>query len=118
VRSAVSDIETQRARNYEMFSRKQDDLEKYIFLQSLLNRNEILFYDLLRHHQPEMLPIVYTPTVGKACTLFSHITREYRGIYVSPDNIGDIDRIFGDVALPEVRSRRSSGRLLTFFARA
>lgn len=103
VRSAVSDIETQRARNYEMYRRKQDDLEKYIFLQSLLNRNEILFYDLLSHHLAEMLPIVYTPTVGKACAMFSHITREYRGIYVSPDNIANIDQILSDVAMPEVR---------------
>jgi malic enzyme len=98
VRCAVSDIETQRARNYEMFCRKQDDLEKYIFLQSLLNRNEVLFYDLLCHHLAEMLPIVYTPTVGKACAMFSHITREYRGIYVSPDNIANIDRILRDAA--------------------
>ncbi|HSP16631.1 MAG TPA: NAD-dependent malic enzyme [Thermoanaerobaculia bacterium] len=103
LRSCVSDIETQRARNYEMYSRKQDDLEKYIFLQSLLNRNEILFYDLLCNHLEEMLPIVYTPTVGQACTMFSHITREYRGVYISPDNIGDIDRIFQEVSLPEVR---------------
>ncbi len=103
VRSAVSDIETQRARNYEMFRRKQDDLEKYIFLQSLLNRNEILFYDLLCHHLTEMVPIVYTPTVGKACAMFSHITREFRGIYISPDNIANIDQIFREVALPDVR---------------
>ena len=103
VRSAVSDIETQRTRNYEMYKRKQDDLEKYIFLQSLLNRNEILFYDLLCHHLAEMLPIVYTPTVGKACTLFSHITREYRGLYVSRDNIANIDQILRDVAMPDVR---------------
>lgn len=103
VRSAISDIETQRVRNYEMYSRKQDELEKYIFLQSLLNRNEILFYDLLCHHLAEMLPIVYTPTVGKACAMFSHITREYRGVYISPDNVAHIDQIFSDVALPEVR---------------
>jgi malate dehydrogenase (oxaloacetate-decarboxylating) len=103
VRSCLSDIDTQRARNYQMFSRKQDDIEKYIFLQALLNRNEILFYDLLCNHLSEMLPIVYTPTVGKACTMFSHITREYRGVYVSPDNIGDIDAIFRDLSLPDVR---------------
>jgi malate dehydrogenase (oxaloacetate-decarboxylating) len=50
-----------------------------------------------------MLPIVYTPTVGKACTLFSHITREYRGIYVSPDNIANVDQILRDVSMPDVR---------------
>ena len=103
LRSCVSDIDTQRTRNYEMYSRKQDDIEKYIFLQALLNRNEILFYDLLCSHLTEMLPIVYTPTVGKACTMFSHITREYRGVYVSPENAGDLDRIFGGLSLPDVR---------------
>lgn len=102
IRSHISDVETQRTRNYEMFSRKQDDIEKYIFLQSLLNRNEILFYDLLCHHLSEMLPIVYTPTVGTACTMFSHITREYRGVYISPETIGNVDRIFEDISLPAV----------------
>ena len=102
LRSAISDIETQRKRNYQMYARMQDDLEKYIYLQSLLNRNETLFYSLLRHNLLEMLPIVYTPTVGQACLMLSHITREYRGIYVSPDNIGDIDSIFRDVSLPDV----------------
>ena len=102
LRSCISSIDTQRARNYEMYSRKQDDIEKYIFLQSLLNRNETLFYSLLCDHLAEMLPIVYTPTVGKACMMLSHITREYRGIYISPENIANIDAIFSDVCLPDV----------------
>ncbi len=102
IRSCVSDIDTQRMRNYEMYARKQDDIEKYIFLQSLLNRNEILFYSLLCNNLTEMLPIVYTPTVGNACMMLSHITREYRGIYISPDNIAAIDSIFGGVCLPDV----------------
>lgn len=102
VRSSISDINEQRQRSYEMFSRKQDDIEKYIFLQSLLNRNETLFYNLLSHNLKEMLPIVYTPTVGKACLMLSHITREYRGIYINPDNIGHIDKIFQNISLPEV----------------
>jgi malate dehydrogenase (oxaloacetate-decarboxylating) len=102
LRSRISDIETQRKRNYEMFCRKQDDIEKYIYLQALLNRNETLFYSLLTEHLTEMLPIVYTPTVGKACQMLSHITRQYRGVYISPDNIGSIDTIFNEVCLPEV----------------
>ena len=102
IRSCVSDIDTQRTRNYEMYARKQDDIEKYIFLQSLLNRNEILFYSLLCNNLTELLPIVYTPTVGNACMMLSHITREYRGIYISPDNIANIDSIFGCVSLPDV----------------
>jgi malate dehydrogenase (oxaloacetate-decarboxylating) len=102
LRSRISDIETQRTRNYEMYCRKSDDLEKYIFLQALLNRNETLFYSLLSEHLTEMLPIVYTPTVGKACQQLSHITREYRGVYVSPETIANIDKYFQEVSLPEV----------------
>lgn len=102
LRSNVSKIETQRMRSYEMFTRKQDDIEKYIFLQSLLNRNETLFYNLLSNHLTEMLPIVYTPTVGTACMMLSHITRDFRGIYINPDNIANIDQLFEDVPLPQV----------------
>jgi malate dehydrogenase (oxaloacetate-decarboxylating) len=102
LRSRISDIEVQRKRNYEMFSRKQDDIEKYIFLQALLNRNETLFYSLLTEHLTEMLPIVYTPTVGKACQMLSHITRHFRGVYISPENIGNIDTIFQEISLPDV----------------
>ncbi len=102
LRSRISDIEVQRQRNYEMFNRKSDEIEKYIFLQALLNRNETLFYSLLCEHLPEMLPIVYTPTVGKACQMLSHITRHFRGIYISPENIANIDSIFREVSLPEV----------------
>jgi malate dehydrogenase (oxaloacetate-decarboxylating) len=75
---------------------------KYIFLQGLLNRNETLFYSLLSENLIEMLPIVYTPTVGKACMMLSHITREYRGVYISPENVGHIDQIFQSLSLPQV----------------
>lgn len=102
VRPNISSIERQRARSYEMYSRKTDDIERYIFLQSLLNRNETLFYNLLKEHLIEMLPIVYTPVVGQACLMLSHVTRDYRGIYVSPENISNIDEIFREVPLPEV----------------
>lgn len=102
LRTKVSDLVEQRERSYAMFNRKHDDLEKYIFLQGLQNRNETLFYSLLCDNLFEMLPIVYTPTVGKACLVLSHITREYRGIYINPDNIGSIDKIFQGISLPEV----------------
>ncbi|MBI4403755.1 MAG: oxaloacetate-decarboxylating malate dehydrogenase, partial [Deltaproteobacteria bacterium] len=103
LRSNISDIDVQRERSYEMYSRKQDDIEKYIFLQSLLNRNETLFYSLLCENLTEMLPIVYTPTVGKACLMLSHITRDYRGVYISPENIGWIDQIFREVVPQDVK---------------
>jgi malate dehydrogenase (oxaloacetate-decarboxylating) len=102
LRSGVSNMETQRQRSLQMYTRKHDDIEKYIFLQGLLNRNETLFYSLLCENLQEMLPIVYTPTVGKACMMLSHITRRYRGIYISPENIANIDRIFQSISLPDV----------------
>ncbi|OGU58070.1 MAG: hypothetical protein A2X64_03430 [Ignavibacteria bacterium GWF2_33_9] len=97
-----SSLEIQRKRVYESYQSKTSDIEKYIFLQGLLNRNETLFYSLLLAHLEEMLPIVYTPTVGHACMNLSHITRRYRGLYLNPDNIMHIDTIFQNISIPEV----------------
>ncbi len=99
----VSTVEEEVARSLESFHRKPDDLEKYLFLLGLLNRNETLFYRLLMENLDEMLPIVYTPTVGKACQQLSRIMRRARGVYIHPDNIGAIDTIFANVPLPMVR---------------
>ena len=63
------------ARTLESYRRKPDDMERYLFLLGLLNRNETLFYRLLTENLTEMLPIVYTPTVGQACLQLSHIMR-------------------------------------------
>jgi malate dehydrogenase (oxaloacetate-decarboxylating) len=102
LRTGVSSLEHQVQRSLENYRRKPDDMEKFIFLQGLLNRNEVLFYRLLIENLNEMVPIVYTPTVGQACLELSHITRRYRGIYLSPDNIANIDQIFQSVSLPSV----------------
>jgi malate dehydrogenase (oxaloacetate-decarboxylating)/malate dehydrogenase (oxaloacetate-decarboxylating)(NADP+) len=90
---AVSTLDQQIDRRYEGFSGKESDLEKYIYLRSLQDRNETLFYALLLKHLGEMIPIVYTPTVGLACQMFSHIFRFTRGVFLSPDNISRIDEI-------------------------
>ncbi len=99
----VSRIEDQVERCLEAYRPKPDDLERYIYLQGLLNRNETLFYRLLTENLNDMVPIVYTPTVGQACLLMSHIMRQPRGIYIHPENIARIDEIFQNVSLPQVQ---------------
>jgi malate dehydrogenase (oxaloacetate-decarboxylating) len=102
LRYECSTLEVQSERAYEAFQKKTTDIEKYIYLQGLLNRNETLFYKLILDHMHEMLPIVYTPTVGKACMTMSHIVRRYRGIYINRENISAIDRIFQNIEQPEI----------------
>jgi malate dehydrogenase (oxaloacetate-decarboxylating) len=99
----VSRIEDQVERCLEAYRPKPDDLERYIYLQGLLNRNETLFYRLLTENLSEMVPIVYTPTVGQACLMMSHIMRHPRGIYIHPGNIARIDAIFQNISLPQVQ---------------
>lgn len=102
IRPGISSIDSQVDRVYEAFQRKPDDLERYIYLAGLQDRSEPLFYRLLMDHLEEMVPIVYTPTVGQACMQMSHIQRRYRGIYITTENIGNIDQIFQGISQPQV----------------
>lgn len=78
-----STIEEQVKRRYANFCEKESEIEKYIFLTNLQNRNETLFYRLLSEYPEEMLPYIYTPTVGDASLKYSYIYNQNRGIYIS-----------------------------------
>ena len=84
LRSTILPLDVQTSSAYEAFQRKPDDLEKYIFLVALQDRSEVVFYRLVADHLKEMVPIVYTPTVGTACLQMSHIQRRFRGVYITP----------------------------------
>ncbi|ODA32647.1 NAD-dependent malic enzyme [Planctopirus hydrillae] len=98
----IESLDEQVQRVYEAYQRKDDDLERHIYLRALQDTNEVLFYRLLLEHIEEMLPIVYTPVVGQACQLFSHIYRRPRGLFISypmRDSIGALlrSRPYSDV---------------------
>ena len=87
---AVETLDQQAARAYRQFASYGKDMEKYIFLDQLHNRNEVLYYKLLTDHLAEMLPIVYDPTVGEAIKQWSRDYRRSRAVYLDvnhPENI-------------------------------
>jgi malic enzyme len=99
----VSTIEQQGARAYSNIAKKGDPLEKYVGLVALQDRNEHLFYRLLLDHLEEMLPIVYTPTVGLACQEYSHIFRRARGLWITPSHRGSVREVLGHAPFDDVR---------------
>jgi malate dehydrogenase (oxaloacetate-decarboxylating) len=93
----VETIEEQCERAWEEFLRKDEDLQRHIYLRQLQDENETLFYRLMQDHIEELTPIVYTPVVGRACERFGHIFRRPRGLYVSYPQRGHIDRVLANV---------------------
>jgi malic enzyme len=93
-------MDQQLARVYENYRAKPTPIERYIHLASLQGRNETLFFRLLHDHIDEMMPVVYTPVVGEACQLFSHIYRHPRGLYISYEQRDRIDAIFANHPRP------------------
>jgi malate dehydrogenase (oxaloacetate-decarboxylating) len=91
--TAVKSLEEQAEHCWHEFSTRHDDLDKHIYLRALQDRNETLFYRVLREHIPESLPIVYTPTVGEACQRFSEIYRRPRGLFMSYPDRDRLDEV-------------------------
>jgi malic enzyme len=99
----VSTMEQQARRAYGNIVRKTDALERYIGLAALEDRNEHLFYRVLVDHLEEFLPIVYTPTVGRACQEYSRIFRRPRGLWITPDHRGRMAEILAHAPYDDVR---------------
>lgn len=99
----IADINKQKARVLENMRRKNNNIEKYIFLNALLDRNQRLFYRTLIDHIDEVMPLVYTPTVGEACKEFAHIFRRPQGLYITPADRGDIASLLANWPETDIR---------------
>ena len=95
-------IEEQERRVLGNFARKTSALEKYIFLTSLQDRNEALFYRVVTEHLEEMMPILYTPTVGEACQQYGQIYRRPRGLWVSAEDAGRVPALLANWPVDDV----------------
>ncbi len=93
---AVCSQEVQMDRILENLRRKSNNIERYILLQALQARNERLFYRTVLEHIDEIMPLIYTPTVGQACKEFAHIFRQPRGFYVTANDRGKIRELLGN----------------------
>jgi malic enzyme len=101
--AGVLTLGEQAALEMERLAAKSDDLERYIGLASLQDRNETLFHRLLIDHPDELLPIVYTPTVGRACQEYSRTMRRPRGIWITPDDVDAVSEVLRNAGRNEVR---------------
>ena len=90
---STSSMEDQLARTYGAYQQQPSDLARNLFLSSLQDRNETLFYRLLMDHMGEMTPMIYTPVVADACRNWSRIFRRARGLYLSPDDKGRMEQV-------------------------
>lgn len=92
----VGSLETQLTRTYKAFRAQADDISRYVYLRSLQDSNETLFYALTVKYIDEILPIIYTPTVGLGCQFFSHLYRRPRGVFLSPNELPHVDQILAN----------------------
>ncbi|AUQ43535.1 NAD-dependent malic enzyme [Yersinia ruckeri] len=100
---AVETIEEQAERAYRQYQDFKNDDDKHIYLRNIQDTNETLFYRLLEGHLSEMMPIIYTPTVGEACEHFSDIYRRARGLFISYPNRDRIDDMLQNATKQNVK---------------
>ena len=101
--TAVETIEEQIARAYQQFRHIDNDLAKHIYLRHIQDTNETLFLRLVTDYIEEMLPLIYTPTVGLACQMFSQIYRNKRGVFLTYENRDHIEDVLRNATKPNVK---------------
>lgn len=94
----INDIDTQAERVFNSIMFNPDPVGRHIELAALQDRNEHLYYKLLEDHLEELMPIVYTPTVGKASQYFSRVFRRARGVWITPQHVGRIETVLRNAA--------------------
>ncbi|MFO7647774.1 NAD-dependent malic enzyme [Halomonas campaniensis] len=99
----VETIEEQAERAYRQYRQCQNDLDKHIYLRAIQDDNETLYFRLVSEHLEEMLPIIYTPTVGKACQEFSNIYRNHRGLFIAYPDRDRMDDILRSATKDQVK---------------
>ena len=96
-------IQEQVERAYQQYQNFESDMAKHIYLRNIQDTNETVFYRLLQNHVSEMMPIIYTPTVGAACENFSNIYRRGRGLFISYANRDRIDDLLNNASNHNVK---------------
>ena len=100
---AYETIDEQVERCYMQYSSFNTNLNKHIYLRAIHDKNETLFFKLVQAHLTEMMPIIYTPTVGDACERFSDIYRSNRGLFVSYEDRHNLDDILRNATKNKVK---------------
>ncbi len=99
----IENLDDQVIRSYVQYQRQESNLEKNVYLNNLHDKNQVLFYALVDQHLEEMLPIVYTPTVGEAVKYFSKQFRRPRGLYIAYPDLDKLEQIFQNRSNPDIQ---------------
>src|SRR5690606_24836300 len=100
---SIETIEEQKARAYQQLISFQTDIDKHIYLRNIQDTNETLYFRLVTDHLQEIMPLIYTPTVGLACQQFSKIYRRKRGLFISYPDRDRIDAMLQDATKQNVK---------------